>query len=473
MVSEKIISAIKSHIQHEITGSQAAATELISSFLLSREQKIMIIRGYAGTGKTTLIGAITRALDGFRIKQVLMAPTGRAAKVLSSFTGKPAYTIHKKIYRQKTDKDGFGEFLLDRNLHAKTVFIVDESSMISNEGSEGNVFGSGHLLDDLLSYVFNDKNCRLILVGDTAQLPPVGLELSPALTANTLPLYTNRVVETELREVVRQSEDSGILANATTIRENIENNRFELPTLKISGYDDIEQVSGNDLLEALGNSYDSAGLENTILVCRTNKRANLYNDGIRKRILWREEELNVGDYLMVVKNNYFWTKNFPGQMEFIANGDIVEVVKIHQWEEMYNHRFVTATLRFIDYHDVEIKAKIMLDTLMIESASMTYEDNKQFFQTVSEDYTHIGNARERLQHIRENEHFNALQVKFAYAVTCHKAQGGQWKHVYIDLGYLNEDMINREYLRWLYTAFTRATEKLFLINFPEKYFEIK
>ena len=399
------------------------------------------------------------------------APTGRAAKVLSGYTGNPAYTIHKKIYRQRSSSDGMGRFELDKNLHKNSWFIVDEASMISNETAESSVFGSGRLLDDLLEYVYSGDNCRLVLVGDTAQLPPVGLSISPALDRASLEEYGFSVKMIELTEVVRQAEGSGILMNATRLRRRVsDEDKPGFFPVELAGFSDIERISGAELIESVSTSYDKFGLFDTIVVTRSNKRANLFNKGIRGSILYKENEIERGDLLMVVKNNYFWGKEHPG-FEFIANGDIAEVVSIGKYENLYGFRFVNVDLRFIDYENIEINCKIFLDTLSIESASFSYEQNRQLFDAVSEDYAEIRNKRERWKKVRENPYFNALQVKYAYALTCHKAQGGQWKSVFIDHGYLTDDMLDTEFYRWLYTAFTRPTQKLFLVNFDKGFFE--
>lgn len=433
---------------------------------------IMLIKGYAGTGKTTMLNALTQTLQSLKIRTILMAPTGRAAKVLSGYTNLPAFTVHKKIYRQKSSADGLGRFELDKNLYKNTWFIVDEASMISNEASESSVFGSGKLLDDLLEYVYSGENCKLVLVGDTAQLPPVGINLSPALNAVVLQEYGFGIIEAELKDVVRQAEGSGILVNATQLRNRIEKseNRNGFFPIDIAQFTDIERISGAHLIESISTSFSKYGMFETTIVTRSNKMANLYNKGIRGSILYRENEIERGDLLMVVKNNYFWASENM-EFEFIANGDIAEIVAIYNYEDLYGFRFANVCLRFIDYQDVEIDCKIFLETLSIESAAFTYDQNRQLFESVSEDYIDIKNKRNRWKKVRENPYFNALQVKFAYALTCHKSQGGQWKVVYVDHGYLNEDMLDNEYYRWLYTAFTRPTEKLFLVNFNDNFFE--
>lgn len=473
MIKNHLKTILTQNLPFSPTACQVKLIEALSDFIFSDESdKIMLIKGYAGTGKTTMLFSLTQVLSQLRIGSVLLAPTGRAAKVMAGYTKMPAYTIHKKIYRQKSTTDGLGYFTLDKNLYKNTWFIVDEASMISNEISENSVFGSGKLLDDLLEYVYSGENCRLVLVGDTAQLPPVKLNVSPALDLKTLENSGFSVQEIELKEVVRQTKGSGILTNATGIRERIregkEGTGFFL--IQSDDFDDVERISGAELIESIATSYNKFGLFETIVVTRSNKRANLFNKGIRGSILYRENEIEKGDLLMVVKNNYFWI-NEDVKIDFIANGDIAEVIKIYKYEELYGFRFADVCLRLTDYEDIEFDCKIFLETLSIESASFTFEQNRQLFEAVSEDYAEIRNKRERWKKVKENPYFNALQVKYAYALTCHKAQGGQWKAVYVDHGFINEDMLDTEFYRWLYTAFTRPTEKLFLVNFDKGFFE--
>lgn len=473
MIKNHLKVILKENLPFSPTLGQEALIEILADYIFSTEpDEIMLIKGYAGTGKTTMLYTLTQALQHLKIRSVLLAPTGRAAKVLFGYTNMPAFTIHKKIYRQKSSGDGFGRFDLDKNLYKNTYFIVDEASMISNESGEGSVFGSGRLLDDLLEYVYSGENCKLVLVGDTAQLPPVGLNISPALEKATLEEYGFSVIEAELKDVVRQAEGSGILVNATQIRNRIgsESGETGFFPVNIMDFKDIQRISGAELIESITTSYEKYGLFDTTVVTRSNKRANLYNKGIRGSILYKENEIEKGDLLMVVKNNYFWA-NQDENLDFIANGDIVEIIAISGYEEMYDFRFANVSLRFIDYENVEIDCKIFLETLSIETASFSYEKNRQLFDLVSEDYMDIKNKRNRWKKVRENPYFNALQVKYAYALTCHKAQGGQWKVVYVDHGFLNEDMLDVEYYRWLYTAFTRPTEKLYLVNFDNQFFE--
>ena len=469
---------LKDHIKNKIldelklnpTKGQADLIDKLAVFILSDDPNaIFLLKGYAGTGKTTIISALVRAFRDFKIKSVLLAPTGRAAKVLSSYANKSAYTIHKKIYRQKSSKDGFGVFALDTNLHSQTFFIVDEASMISNTFTDVSIFGSGRLLDDLIHYVYNQKNCKLILIGDTAQLPPVGIDISPALDKKQLASFHLNVVEHQLSEVVRQVEDSGVLLNATKIRNLILKENYQFPKFELNHMDDIQPISGNELIEIISDSYDKYGIEDSIIITRSNKRANQYNKGIRNQILWYEEEIAVGDLIMVVKNNYYWLED-NDKVDFIANGDIGKIVQIKKYDERYGFRFADIVLQLIDYDNLEIECKIILDTLDINSASLSSEDNKKLFYSVLEDYQQLKTRKQQYKAVKEDDFFNALQVKFSYAITCHKAQGGQWKSVFIDHGYLQEEMLNKEYFRWLYTAFTRPVEKLYLVNFHKQFF---
>ncbi len=477
MIKNHISDLFKKNLGNEPTLDQQLLFDQLAEFiwdyseLKTSQDKVFIVKGFAGTGKTSVVSALVKSLPEMQLKSVLLAPTGRAAKVLSSYSGKAASTIHKKIYRQKTQKDGFSEFKLDKNLHRKTIFIVDESSMIANESRENSIFGSGKVLDDLLEYVYSGSDCKLILVGDTAQLPPVGLTVSPALESTIIDQMGFVVNDFELKQVVRQSVDSGILHNATLIRNIITANSSGYPELKAAGFPDIRRISGGDLIEELDNCYQKFGLDQTIVICRSNKRANRFNEGIRKSILWREEELSVGDYLMVVKNNYYWLKaDELEKTEFIANGDIAEVTRVGKYKELYGFRFADVSLRFFDYDNLEIDAQVMVDTLISETASLSSEENQRLFYSVMEDYAELNTKKERIKKVKENPYFNALQIKFSYAVTCHKAQGGQWKAVFLDQGWFTDDMLNTEYLRWLYTAFTRPLERLYLVNFKDEFF---
>lgn len=460
------------------TQEQAHALEVFAEFLTDRDpHAVMILRGSAGTGKTTLSGAIVRTLKEIHQKVMLLAPTGRAAKVFSLNSGSPAYTIHRRIYREKSFSGVEGQFNLNDNLYTDTLFMVDEASMIANMGLGGMSFGSGCLLDDLVHFVYQGRNDRLLLIGDKAQLPPVGEEESPALHAAMLEGYGLKVYECDLNEVLRQSEESGILYNATMIRQMITHDDItQLPKIHFAGYSDIKPMPGSELIEALADSYHHVGLDDTIVVTRSNKRANIFNQGIRNMVLDREEELSQGDILMIVKNNYYWmeeerksnnklqSNEIPA---FLANGDRAKVLKVRRRIDLYGFRFATLLLQFPDYGNYELEATVLLDTLTSEAPALTHEQQEQLFHQIEEDYQDIPLKADRMKAIRQDQFFNALQVKFAYAVTCHKAQGGQWAHVYVDQGYMTDDMLNPDYIHWLYTAFTRATEMLYLVNWPE------
>lgn len=470
MLKNHIAGLLGENLGHEPTPAQVKFIEVMAGFLApGNEMDILLLNGYAGTGKTTLVRSLVRTMDEFEQKYVLLAPTGRAAKVLAAYTGKPAYTVHKKIYRQKSAKDGLGLFVLDRNLTADTLFIVDEASMIANQESDKSIFGSGRLLDDLVEFAYSKAGCKLLLIGDTAQLPPVGLDISPALDPAVLEQYDLAVKSIFLDDVVRQSLDSGILMNANMLRRGVEKKKKLWPQFQTSGFPDISRIYGADLIEGISDAFDKVMMANTIVVTRSNKRANIYNEGIRSKILWKEEEITEGDMLMVVRNNYFWAQEEP-ELDFIANGDIAEIVDIQGYQQRYGFRFADVTLRFPDYQDTELDVKIMLDTIKMESPSLGYEENRQLYFNILEDYPEIKNKKKKYELVREHDFFNALQVKFAYAITCHKAQGGQWDTVFVDQGYIKEEMIDSEYYRWLYTAVTRATKKLYLVNFGDQLF---
>jgi exodeoxyribonuclease-5 len=470
MLKNHILDKLIQSLEHHPTASQKRLMENLSEYILSqKKQEIFLIKGFAGTGKTTTVKALIRTLASFRIKSVLLAPTGRAAKVLSGYTQRPAFTIHKKIYRQKSASDGLGDFVLEKNLHKNTYFIVDEASMIANQSSEMSFFGSGRLLDDLIQYAYEGLGCKLLLIGDTAQLPPVKMELSPALDKKQLEGYGLEVKESFLSNILRQSQESGILYNATHLREYMKEDNQSFPIIEYEQFPDVEYISGVDLVERISDTYDQYGIEESVIITRSNKRANKFNQGIRNQILWREEELSEGDYLMIVKNNYFWAEE-EEEIDFIANGDVAEVVSIDGYQELYGYKFADVVLRFVDYDDLELEVKILMDTLHVNSASLSKEENRELFHRVAEDYQDLKTKTARYNKVRTNPYFNALQVKFSYAVTCHKAQGGQWKAVFIDHGFINEEMVNKEFYRWLYTAFTRATEKLYLVNFHKSFF---
>jgi exodeoxyribonuclease-5 len=473
VINKYLAAQIKANFPFSPTVEQEISLEKLSDFIFSSDDRAaFMLCGYAGTGKTTLISALVRTLVQLQRRVVLLAPTGRAAKVFAAYAEQPAYTIHKRIYRQKsiTDTESFS---LNVNLSKHTLFIVDEASMIANDGSSG--FGTGALLDDLIEYVYSGSGCSMLLLGDTAQLPPVGELLSPALSATYLRSMFLDVTHVELTQVMRQLDGSGILQNATMLREVIRSGESGfLPHVKLKGFADIFSVSGDELIEAIEGSYSCVGVEDTIILCRSNKRANVYNEGVRRRILYRDEELNRGDMLMVVKNNYYWRevlgredKSLLDKIDFIANGDMAEIVRVGGVEEMYGFRYAGITLSLVDYEDCEIDVMILLDTLASESPSLTRDENERLFTAVWEDYPEIHSKRKRMEEIRNNPYYNALQVKYGYAVTCHKAQGGQWRHVFLDQGYVTADMMTADYYRWLYTAFTRASEKLYLVNWKE------
>ncbi|MCU0455507.1 MAG: AAA family ATPase [Bacteroidales bacterium] len=453
------------------TDDQSEALKRIAKYITDNTNDVIfLLAGYAGTGKTSVISSVVRTLNLLRIKSVLLAPTGRAAKVLGSYTGQQAFTIHKKIYRQKSSRDGMGSFMLDRNKHRDTYFIVDEASMISNESSETSLFGTGKLLDDLLEYVYSGTDCKLILVGDSAQLPPVGSALSPALDQKALAGYGFGLIASELKQVVRQSETSGVLMNATRVRLQIAGNDLVHPSIDCLNFRDVIRINGEELIDEISTAYGSCGLEGTIIVVNSNKLANRYNQGIRNRIFFREEEISPGDMVMVVKNNYFLVEENEEGPGFIANGDIAEVKKIRKYEDRYGFRFAEMELRFPDY-DFEVESRVLLDVLHLDTPSLPPEKNRELFQNILDDYIHLKTRRKQYEAVRSDPWFNALQIKFAYAVTCHKAQGGQWERVFIDQGMFNRKEITMDYLRWFYMALTRSTDRVYLVNFGDEWFE--
>ena len=496
MIHSFVKDKIRDNFGFAPTEEQFEAIGMLGEFLMSRrDSELFLLRGYAGTGKTTLVGALVKTLVELNQPVVLMAPTGRAAKVFSSYAGQPAYTIHKRIYRQKSITDT-ETFSLNVNLSKHTLFIVDEASMIANEGLSSSVFGTGRLLDDLIQYVYSGEGCRLLLMGDTAQLPPVGEEESPALSVGQLASYGLHVREKTLTQVMRQLSESGILYNATAIRYRLTalqhgvEEDTELVSADIVPSSDVSHVAGADLIDSLESAYSRWGTDDCMIICRSNQRANIYNQGVRNRILYREEELCSGDRIMIVKNNYYWVEKElrvksgnPRSMQapslreraggealplsFIANGDIAVVRRVRRTRELYGFRFADVLLRFPDYDDYEMETTVLLDTLHSESPSLTKAESERLFQSVMDDYAHITTKRERYQQLRLDPHFNALQIKYAYAVTCHKAQGGQWGCIYLDQGYLPPDASVIDYYRWLYTAFTRATEQIYLVNWPK------
>ena len=470
MIHEELKYRIRQTFGFTPTAEQEYALDVFARFMTdSDDQVVMIMRGSAGTGKTTLAGAIVRAMAALKQKMILLAPTGRAAKVFSLNAGHVAYTIHRRIYRQKSAGD-LSSFNLNDNLNRDTLFIIDEASMIANQGYGDSAFGSGCLLDDLMTFVYQSgrgSNCRMLLIGDKAQLPPVGEDESPALMADVLRCYGMRVYECDLNQVLRQGEESGILWNATQIRQMITHDEMtQLPKIRFAGFADIQMVPGGELIDALSTSYYRVGTDETIVITRSNKRANIYNQGIRNQVLDREDELCRGDQLMIVKNNYFWTEGSK-EIPFIANGDIAVVQRVRHLHELYGFRFAEVTMQLPDYDDFELTATVCLDTLTSEAPALTHEQQEQLYNAVMEDYADIPQKTERIKKMKTDGYYNALQVKFAYAVTCHKAQGGQWAHVYLDQGYMTDDMLTPDYIHWLYTAFTRATEQLYLVNWPQ------
>ena len=494
MLQDELIYQIRESFGFEPTPDQSRALMIFSEFLTdSGDRAVMIMRGSAGTGKTSLSGAIVRTMRRLKQRVVLLAPTGRAAKVFSINSDTPASTIHRRIYRQKSME---GAFSLAPNMMSDTLFMVDEASMVANEGLPGAVFGTGCLLDDLVQFVYSGRNCRLMLIGDKAQLPPVGEEESPALSSDFIGGYGLKVYDCDLKEVLRQSQQSGILYNATVIRQMITHDEAtELPRIRFRGFADIVCVPGDELIESLATSYSQVGMDETMVVTRSNKRANIYNQGIRNQVLWREEELTSGDWLMIVRNNYYWTeqdaiKNRAGLAKdptatgngtstpdtdatqqptpsFIANGDRAVIQRVRNRRDLYGFHFVDLWLQFPDYDNYELQVTALTDSLSTEAPALTREQSERLFEQVMLDYADIRTKPERFKKLKEDPYYNALQIKYAYAVTCHKAQGGQWAHVYVDQGYMTDEMLTPDYIHWLYTAFTRATEKLFLVNWPK------
>ena len=469
MIQDEWVYQILQDFGFEPTQDQRNALSVFARFMTDRsENAAMILRGSAGTGKTSLAGAIVRAVSRLHIKVSLLAPTGRAAKVFSLNAGLAASTIHRKIYREKAFNGADGQFQLNNNMFRDMLFMVDEASMISLSQSN-TTFGSGRLLDDLVQYVYSSgANCRLLLIGDKAQLPPVGEQESPALRADVLKAYGLQVYECDLNEVLRQSQHSGILWNATAIREMITyNTATQLPQIHLKGFADISIVQGNELIESLASSYSAVGMDETMVITRSNKRANIFNQGIRNTILGREEELTTGDLVMVVKNKYL-EKDRSTDLSFIANGDHAVVRRVRNIRELYGFRFADVALEFPDYDNTELDTVVVLDTLTTEAPALTHEQNEKLFQSVMEDYADVPRKADRMKQLREDQYFNAMQIKFGYAVTCHKAQGGQWAHIYLDQGYMTDEMLTTDYIHWLYTAFTRATEHLYLVNWNKK-----
>lgn len=468
-VEDFFAQRLRANLPYEPTPCQSKLFSALSSFAVQYEEcDILLISGYAGTGKTSAIAAFVRTLKELKYRFVLLAPTGRSAKVLSGFTGEKAYTIHKHIYRQKSLRDGIGEFQLNINKAKDTFFIVDEASLITvDNGSQGNLFGSGDLLDDLVSFVRSGVDDKLVIIGDKGQLPPIGLDESPALDESYMARY-GRTMNASLSTVVRQAAESGILTNATIIRNLIENGRVEYPGLIARAFPDVERINGSELIEKVSDAVNKYGLDDVIVLCRSNKRANRYNAGIRSTVLYREERLTRGDKLMVVKNCYQFLDDIP-ELDFIANGDVARLEKISHYEERYGLTFADAVLSFPDYNDVEVTAKVILDTLSSEQAALSADQQRELYNGVNEDYSHIKGARKRYEAVREDKYFNALQIKYATAITCHKSQGGQWPCVFVDNPFWQE--LTLDDLKWLYTAVTRAVDKLYFINFDDKFFK--
>ncbi|UKM64119.1 AAA family ATPase [Flavobacteriaceae bacterium GSB9] len=473
MTTSEFYSLLKQQFPFQPTLKQNIVLQQLSEFIFTkRPNSLYLLKGYAGTGKTTIVSTIVSNLWKVKKSAVLMAPTGRAAKVIANYSGKEAFTIHKKIYFPKKERSGGVKFVLQPNKHKNTIFIVDEASMIPDTPGDSKIFENGSLLDDLMQYVYSGHQCKLLLIGDTAQLPPVKLDLSPALNEDNLSLnYNKEVTKMELDEVVRQEKDSGILANATVLRELLFNEIYDNFKFDLAPYSDIVRlVDGYEIMDAINDSYSEQGKEETAIILRSNKRANLYNQQIRNRILFNENELTTGDFLMVVKNNYFWIKPTT-EAGFIANGDIIEVLEIFKIQELYGFRFAEVKIRMVDYPKMRpFETVLLLDTIVAETPSLSYEDSNRFYQEVLKDFENESSNYKKFLKVKGNKHFNALQVKFSYAITCHKSQGGQWQTVFVEQPYLPNG-VDKDYLRWLYTAVTRAKEKLYLIGFKDEFFE--
>lgn len=472
MTSTDFHKILREKFPHQPTVIQAIAIEKLANFIIDGgKEAVFLLKGFAGTGKTTLVGTITKNLWHAKKKYVMLAPTGRAAKVMANYSGKEAFTIHRKIYFPKKQSNGAMKFILAPNKHRDTLFIVDEASMVPDSPADSKLFENGSLLDDLIYFVYSGHKCKLILIGDTAQLPPVKLELSPALDGDKLEMnYNKEVTRVELDEVTRQTADSSILWNATLMREQIQQDFFEEFKFDLRVGTDVERlIDGNDIQEAIDSSYQTQGREETAIIVRSNKRANLYNQNIRERILYLDNEIAVGDYMMVVKNNYFW---LPSNSEagFIANGDIVEILELFSIKELYGFKFAEVKVRMVDYPNQRpLETVLLLDTILAESPSLSYEDGNKLYQAVAQDYAHEKANYKRFLGVKNNRYFNALQVKFSYAMTCHKSQGGQWDTVFVEQPYLPNGL-SKEYLRWLYTAITRAKNKVYLIGFKDDFF---
>ncbi|MEM9000060.1 MAG: ATP-binding domain-containing protein [Bacteroidota bacterium] len=471
--SSGFFNVLLEQFPHEPTNKQEVTLRKLAEFILLKDKEtVFLLKGFAGTGKTTLIGCVVTNLWKSKMKSVLLAPTGRAAKVMASYSKKEAFTIHKKIYFPKKGKGGGSvQFVLAPNKYRNTIFIVDEASMIPDTPADSKLFENGSLLDDLLFYVYSGHQCKLIFIGDTAQLPPVRLNISPALDEDKLSLnYGKKVMAVELDEVMRQTVDSGILYNATNLREQIQNDFFGEFKFKLKAFDDIVRlIDGHEIQEAIDNAYAQEGKEEAAIIVRSNKRANLYNKNIRERILYLDSDLAVGDYMMVVKNNYFWLRP-SSEAGFIANGDIIEILELFSIKELYGFSFAEVKVKMVDYPNQRpFETVLLLDTVNAETPSLPYEESNRLYQEVVKDYAHEKSKYKQFLGVKNNRYFNALQVKFSYAVTCHKSQGGQWNTIFVEQPYLPNGM-DKEYLRWLYTAITRAKKRLYLIGFKNDFF---
>lgn len=460
--NQSLAETFLGYLPYEPNKQQVELIAKLTNFCFSpQSDNIFLLNGYAGTGKTSLTGALVKTLTQLGRKAVLLAPTGRAAKVFAEYSGHPAFTVHRKIYRQSSYSPDGGGFKLSENKHTNTIFVVDEASMMPNSSNEGAVFGTGRLLDDLVEYVYSGAGCQLILLGDNAQLPPVGLDVSPALSVEQLRGYGLNVDTYSLTNTARQSEDSGILYNATLLRREMEKEKLDKPKLSLDKFEDFTSLSGEYMTEVINDCYDHDGINDTIIITRSNKRATMFNSGIRNRILYREEELVAGDRLLVAKNNYFWSEEYE-EIDFIANGDIATVTRVQSVEKKYGFKFAHVTLEFPD-RNVELDAIINLDALFSDSPALSIEHQQSLFNQVMAEF--MGSMRERYKALKKHPYFNALQVKYAYAVTCHKAQGGQWKNVFVDMGYIPEEALtSRDFYRWLYTAITRARSRVWLLG---------
>ena len=472
MPNQYFIDKTAENFPFSFTDDQFYALKKIVGFLFSNaDNHLFLLKGYAGTGKSSLIGSLVRTMSQFNMKTVLLAPTGRAAKVFSGYAVGQAYTIHKKIYRQQKFSEERAHFSLAPNFHKHTLFIVDEASMINNDSPELSAFGSGRLLDDLIEYVYSAEGCRMLLLGDNAQLPPVKQEKSPALDKDLLQSYSLQVTEAILTQIVRQEEESGVLYNATKLRDALRNNETSgWPKFRIEGFSDVKSITGRELIDAISDAYSRDGVGETIVISRSNRMVNAYNSGIRNMVLYREEELSIGDLLMITKNNYYWIDDYDN-VDFLANGEFVEVERVRNEEVMYGFRFANLLLYHREY-DIEFEAKINLDVLHTEVPGLTREQNNQLFTSVMEDWAELPQKRLRYKKVKSDPYFNALQVKYGYAITCHKAQGGEWKNVFLDLGYLQKSYMGESFYRWLYTSITRTTKTLYLVNLPNDFMEL-